>query len=258
MLYINKLYLIKIILKVTEAAAGTIGNKKLVQYWKLMNRTLMLYLKEHHCLLQILDDSTEKENEPNDFLSMLIAMEYGQQPNALLDLASTITEDVNEQHQLELVLDIARADDSIQVNLEKHLSLLDISQSNQPEASVEQQQPSLKDMGESQSQSSPTPSAKTEFLDIDPMEPLLQFNYDPNSARKMDNVTTEDGNTPNSPCLTELETQVKELSLALAAASSSSSNEKAACNMVMEEHLQRQKLEDSCTLNWQQEEKARM
>ena len=156
-------------------------------------------------------------------------------------------------------MDIARADDSIQVNLEKHLSLLDISQSNQPEASAERTlQQQYLSLGDSQSQSSPTPSAQTEFLDIDPMEPLLQFNYNPNSARKMDNVTTEDGNTPNSPCLTKLETQVKELSLGLAAASSSSSNEKAACNMVMEEHLQRQKLEDSCTLNWQQEEKARM
>ena len=130
---------------------------------------------------------------------MLITLEYGQQPNALLDLASTITEDVNDQHQSELVLDIARADDSTQVNLEKHLSLLDISQNNQPGASAEQQHPSLKDLGESQSQTLTSPSAQTEFLDIDPMEPLLQFNYNPNSARKMDNVTTEDGNTPTVP-----------------------------------------------------------
>ena len=53
-----------------------------------MNNMLMLYLKEHHRLLQILD--------------------------ALLDLASTITEDINEQHKLELVLDTARADESTQ------------------------------------------------------------------------------------------------------------------------------------------------
>ena len=56
---------------------------------------------------------------------------------------------------------------------------------------------------------------------------------------------------------TKLETQVHELSLALAAVTSSSKNEKAAC-IVLEEHLSRQKLEDSRTLNWQSEEKARM
>ena len=69
-----------------------------------MNNMLTLYLKEHHRLLQILDDSTEEGNKTNDSLSMLLTLEYWQQPNALLDLASTITEDVNDQHQLELVL----------------------------------------------------------------------------------------------------------------------------------------------------------
>ena len=97
----------------------------------------------------------------------------------------------------------------------------------------------------------------------------MQSNYNPEGVNKMDNITTDLGNianiadtaevaTANSPCMTQLETQVKELSLALAAASASSSNEKAACNMVMEEHLQRQKLEDSRTLNWQREEQAKM
>ena len=59
------------------------------------------------------------------------------------------------------------------------------------------------------------------------MGELLQFDYKPDSAMQMDHVTTE----------TKLEIQVQKLSLALAAASSSSSNEKAACNLVMEEHL---------------------
>ena len=37
-----------------------------------------------------------------------------------------------------------------------------------------------------------------------------------------------------------------------------SSNKEAACNQVLEEHLQRQRVEDSCTINWQREEQTKM
>ena len=83
-----------------------------------MNRTLMDYLREHHRLLQILDESREEEEELSDSLHTLIVRE----------LVSQLTEDINEHHQLELVLDVAKADSSTQDNLEKHLSQLDISQ----------------------------------------------------------------------------------------------------------------------------------
>ena len=65
-----------------------------------MNDMLMLYLKEHHRLLRILDDNMREGNETNDSLSRLVALEYGKHPNALLDLVTTITEDINEQHEL--------------------------------------------------------------------------------------------------------------------------------------------------------------
>ena len=52
----------------------------------------MLYLKEHHQLLQILDESREEEDELSESLHTLIAMEYGQTPNSLLELASQLTE----------------------------------------------------------------------------------------------------------------------------------------------------------------------
>ena len=75
----------------------------------------------------------------------------------------------------------------------------------------------------------------------------------------MDNTTTDPGNTANiantvevattksppSNCITQLKIQVKELSLALAA----SSNKEAACNQVLEEHLQRQRVEDKKALD---------
>ena len=101
----------------------------------------------------------EEGTESNDSLSWLLALEYGKHPNALLDLATTITEDINEQHELELVLDTAKADESTQANLERHLSLLEISQNNQHGAE-EQRTPSLKDLEESHSQSSPTMSVQ--------------------------------------------------------------------------------------------------
>ena len=97
----------------------------------------MVYLREHHRLLQILDKSREEEEELNDSLHTIINREYGQAPNALIELVSQLTEDINEHHQLELVLDIAKADSSTQDNLEKHLSQLDISQPDQPEATGE-------------------------------------------------------------------------------------------------------------------------
>ena len=78
----------------------------------------MDYLREHHRLLQILDESREEEEELSDSLHTLIVRE----------LVSQLTEDINEHHQLELVLDVAKADSSTQDNLEKHLSQLDISQ----------------------------------------------------------------------------------------------------------------------------------
>ena len=61
LVFINELYLVQSIIKVTEADAGTVGNKRLVRHWKLMNRTLMFYLKLHHQLIQILDESREEE-----------------------------------------------------------------------------------------------------------------------------------------------------------------------------------------------------
>ena len=94
--------------------------------------------------------------------------------------------------------------------------------------------------------SSVTPNSPVEFLDIDSMEPLMQSNYNPEGVGKMDNTTTDPGNTakiadtvevatansPPSNCITQLEIQVKQLSLALAAASAaSSSNKEAACNL---------------------------
>ena len=112
----------------------------------------MVYLREHRRLLQILDESREEEEELSDSLHTLLASEYGLTPNALLELVSQLTEDINKHHQLELVLDIAKADSSTQDNLEKHLSQLDISQPDQPEATGKKtsqpQYPSLKDMTE--------------------------------------------------------------------------------------------------------------
>ena len=42
MVFINELYLVHSILKVTGTVAGPIGNKKLVKRWELMNRKLMV------------------------------------------------------------------------------------------------------------------------------------------------------------------------------------------------------------------------
>ena len=60
----------------------------------------MDYLREHHRLLQILDESREEEEELSDSLHTLIVRE----------LVSQLTEDINEHHQLELLLDVAKAD----------------------------------------------------------------------------------------------------------------------------------------------------
>ena len=78
-----------------------------------------------------------KAERRSDSLHTLIAREYGQTPNALLELVSQLTEDINEHHEMELVVDIAKADSSTQDNLEKHLSQLDISQPDVPEATGE-------------------------------------------------------------------------------------------------------------------------
>ena len=94
--------------------------------------------------------------------------EYGQAPNALLESVSQLTDDINDHHQLDLVLDVAKADSSTQDNL----SQLDISQPDVPEVSREKTfqpcNPSLKDMTEDESEitdlSSTTPNAPTEFL----------------------------------------------------------------------------------------------
>ena len=164
-----------------------------------MNKTLMDYLSEHHRLLQILDEGREEDEELNDSLITLI--------NTLLELVSQLTEDINEHHQLELVLDIAKADSSTQDNLEK----LDISQPDEPEATGEKtfqpQYPSLKDMTENQSEttdfSSATLNAPVEFLDIDTMEPLMQSNYNnplhnPEGDGKIINTTTDPGDTADT------------------------------------------------------------
>ena len=167
----------------------------------------MDYLREHHRLLQILDESREEEEELSDSLHTLIVRE----------LVSQLTEDINEHHQLELVLDVAKADSSTQDNLEKHLSQLDISQ------------PETTDF------SSATPNAPVEFLDIDTMKPLMQSNYN-NPLHNPEGVPAETAeaattNNPPSDCVTQLEIQGKQLSLALAAqqrlASASSSKEAA-------------------------------
>ena len=76
LVFINELYLVQSIIKVTEADDGPVGNKRLVRHWQLMNRTLMVYLKEHHRLLQILDESREEEEELSDSLHTLIGREY--------------------------------------------------------------------------------------------------------------------------------------------------------------------------------------
>ena len=93
-----------------------------------MNDMLMMYLKEHHRLLWELDDNMEEGTKSNDSLYRLVALEYGKHPNALLDLATTITEVINEQHEVELELDTAKAEESTQANVERHLSLLEISE----------------------------------------------------------------------------------------------------------------------------------
>ena len=127
------------------------------------------------------------------------------------ELVSQLTEDINKHHQLELVLDIAKADSSTQDNLEKHLSQLDISQPDQPEATgkktFQPQYPSLKDMTENQSETtdffSATPNAPVEFLNIDKMEPLMQSNYNnplhnSEGVGEIDNTTTDPGDTADT------------------------------------------------------------
>ena len=74
-----------------------------------------------------------------------------------------------------------------------------------------------------------------------------------NIANIADTVEVAIANSPPSNCITQLEIQVKELNLALAA----DSNEEEACNLVLEEHLQRQRMEDSRTMNWQRRNKLK-
>ena len=82
-------------------------------------------------------------------------MEYEQALKALLELLSQLTDDINDHHQLMLVLDVAKAGSITQDNLEKHLSQLDISQPDVPEATREKtfqpRYPSLKDRTEDES-----------------------------------------------------------------------------------------------------------
>ena len=137
--------------------------------------------------------------------------EYGQAPNALLESVSQLTDDINDHHQLDLVLDVAKDDSSTQDNLEKHLSQLDISQPDVPEANREKhfqpRYPSLKDMTEDESEitdsSSTNPSAPTELLDIDPMEELMQSNYinllhNPEVVSDVNNTTTNPNDTADT------------------------------------------------------------
>ena len=84
-------------------------------------------------------------------------------------------------------------------------------------------------------------------MEFDSVRELLQGEYRPDFTGQEKEVTNG----------TKLETQVHELSLALAAVTSSAKNEKAA-GIVLEEHLSRQKLEDSRTLSWQSEQTAKM
>ena len=115
----------------------------------------MDYLREHTRLLRILDEGREEEEELSEALHTLIMREYGRAPNALLELMSQLTDDIKDHHQLDLVLDVAKADSSTQDNLEKHLSQLDISQPDVPEATREKtfqpRYPSLKDRTEDES-----------------------------------------------------------------------------------------------------------
>ena len=78
---------------------GLIGNKRLVRRWQLMNRKLMDYLREHHRLLQILDEGREEEEELIESLHTLI-----------LEFVSQLIDDINDHQQLELVLDVAKAE----------------------------------------------------------------------------------------------------------------------------------------------------
>ena len=83
-------------------------------------------------------------------------MEYGQALNALPELVSQLTDDINNHHQLKLVLDVAKADSSTHDNLEKHFSQLDISQPDVPgrtgKKTFQPHYPSLKDMTEDESE----------------------------------------------------------------------------------------------------------
>ena len=88
-----------------------------------MNKSTTYYLKQHHILLRVLDEGKDEEDLANSLLTLTVR-EYGQAPNALVELRTQLTDGVNDTHGLSLVLDITKAGSSTQENLDEHLSKL--------------------------------------------------------------------------------------------------------------------------------------
>ena len=99
------------------------------------------YLQQHHRILRVLDEGRDEEENLAESLLTLITRDYGQAPNALMELVTQMTDDVNDNHHLNLVLDITKAGSSTQDNLDKHLSKtslqLDPSEPDVPKASLD-------------------------------------------------------------------------------------------------------------------------
>ena len=147
MVYIQENHLVKSILKVEKASRGPIRNQNLLQTWEVMNDVLVMYQTANHRLLRALDLNMEEDVEQIGGLTRLVCLEYGQHAKALVDLATLITVNINDDHDVDLELNITKARDSTQTNMEKHLSQMEISLDYQPETK-EQQTPSLRDLKE--------------------------------------------------------------------------------------------------------------
>ena len=77
-----------------------------------MNKFTMDYLRQHHRLLRVLDKERDEEENLVESLLTLITRDYGQAPNALMELVTQLTNEVNDNHHLNLVLDITKAGSS--------------------------------------------------------------------------------------------------------------------------------------------------
>ena len=74
LVFIHELYLIQSIVKVTDASSGSMGNRRLVRYWHMMNKSTTDYLIQHNRLLHVLDEGKNEE----ELAESLLTLTYGQ------------------------------------------------------------------------------------------------------------------------------------------------------------------------------------